>query len=51
MDEDSIKRVREVCALIGGTPCTDGKTDKCDPDNCYIYELLEIGRTDTAVKS
>lgn len=44
-------RVHFICRLTGGVPCTDDEPDACTPENCYIAELLEIGKNANAADS
>lgn len=48
MDDDTLRRAHEICALISNQKCSDLAPDNCDPDSCYIFELLRLGR-DVAV--
>lgn len=48
-DADVRRRAREVCKLVGKSKCIDpeGETDpkkRCDHSNCYVWELIEMGR-------
>lgn len=45
MDEDARRRAREICKLIGGADCIDEAKPCCGSD-CYIMELVELGRAD-----
>lgn len=45
MDDDTRRRAREICALIGGTDCSDVPRP-CDGGSCYIMELIELGQAD-----
>lgn len=51
--DDVRKRAREICAaILDEGECTDTKErakrpqpkEPCDPSNCYIWELIEMGR-------
>lgn len=45
MDDDTRRRAKEICKIIGGVDCTD-LAKPCDGSSCYIMELIELGRAD-----
>lgn len=47
LSEDARRRALEICKLIEPySDCADnmGMCGVCTPENCYIFELLQIGR-------
>ena len=47
-DADVRRRAREICSLSAKSKCMDQEgcapKDRCTPENCYIWELIEMGR-------
>lgn len=44
MDDDTRKRAREICTLIGRKVCADTSYNGCNSENCYVFELIERGQ-------
>lgn len=44
-EDDVHRRAYEICKILGDVNCRERALEPCDASNCFIFELLSLGRS------